>query len=284
MARNTRDARPDDFDAFDVPTYQPPTGAQSGAGVNEPTEVLSTGGSTAVNFEDRVDTSSFAATPAATSETVALDREPMYIPPAEPEYIAPAEPTYEEVAVVSEPAADTAAAKRGTIDLGLLLLRLAFGGYLILAALTTFFRFGGSDGIAGLETAFAAYPYANGLAIMVPTLQLAAGVFLVLGLLTPVAAAVAVAVTAFMALHAIVASGIGWNVLTWNPGIWLPVLLFAIAVVLQFTGPGLYGVDGGRSWARRPLASSWIWLVVGLAIAGVVWWFGTGINPVAPLV
>ncbi|MCP1387272.1 DoxX family protein [Corynebacterium sp. TA-R-1] len=275
MASNTRDARPEDFDAFDVPTYQPTANS-------EPTEVIpATGGSTAANISDRVDTTSFAAAPAApaapgvyTTETTALDREPVYI--------APADPVYEEVAVVSEPAVETNVEKRGTIDLGLLLLRLLFGGYLILQSLSTFFRFGGSDGIAGLETAFAGYPYADGLAIMVPTLQLAAGVFLLLGLITPVAAAVAVAVTAFMALHAITASDLGWNVLTWNAGVWLPVLLLGIAIVLQFTGPGLYGVDAGRSWARRPLASSWIWLVVGLALAGVVWWFGTGINPLQP--
>lgn len=62
---------------------------------------------------------------------------------------------------------------------------------------------------------------------------------------------------------------------------WLAVFVFAASLVLQFTGPGLYGVDAGRSWARRPLASSWICAALGVAAAGVMWWFGTGINPLA---
>lgn len=267
--RNTRDVTPDDFDGvdnFDVPTYQPePTTeafpASPSAPAHDVTEQLPAdvhlGGSTAA--------------PSAPSETVALDREPVYIPPAEP--------LYDEPVVVADPVVETPAPGRGTIDFGLFLLRLLFGGYLILTSLVTFFRLGGDAGIGGLETAFGSYPYANGLAIMVPTLQLAAGVFIVLGLIMPVAAAVALAVTAFMALHAVVSSGFGWNALQWDADVWLPVILFGIALALQFTGPGLYGVDAGRSWARRPLASSWIWVIVGLALAGAVWWFGTGVNP-----
>ena len=117
--------------------------------------------------------------------------------------------------------------------------------------------------------------------MIVPTLELAAGVFLVLGLIAPVAAAVAIVVTAFCALHAVVAAGSDWNVLNWDAAVWMPVILLGIALALQFTGPGLYGIDGGRSWARRPLASSWIWAVVAVALAGVVWWFGTEVNPFA---
>lgn len=269
---NARDVTPDDFDHLDVPSYEPQQyqpqaettqfEAPRPAG-NEPTEQL------------RVSSADYPAT-----ETVAVNREPAYVPPAEPAYIPPAEPVY-ETPVATETVVEEPVAKRGTIDLGLLLLRLCFGAYLIITALATFFGWGANEGISGLENAYAAYPYGNGLAIIVPTLELAAGVFLVLGLITPVAAAVALVVTAFNALHAIVAAGSDWNVFQWGPAEWLPVMLLSIALAMQFTGPGYYGIDAGRSWARRPLASSWIWVVVALALAGVMWWFGTEVNPFA---
>ena len=174
---NTHDVTPDDFDHLDVPHYTPASGAEQPA-----TEHIA---------------AQYPATEYPATETIAVDREPTYIPPAEPVYEAPV-PVAETV--VEEPTA-----KRGTIDLGLLLLRLCFGGYLIITALSTFFRWGTNEGISGLEAAYAAYPFGNGLAVIVPTLELAAGVFLVLGLIAPVAAAVAIVVTAFCALHAVVA-------------------------------------------------------------------------------
>lgn len=250
---NMHAVTPDDFDHLDVPNYTPATGADQPA-----TEHIA---------------AQYSATDYPATETIAVDREPAYIPPAEPVYETPL-PVAETV--VEEPSA-----KRGTIDLGLLLLRLCFGAYLIITALSTFFRWGANEGISGLESAYAAYPFGNGLAVIVPTLELAAGVFLVLGLITPVAAAVALVVTAFNALHAVVAAGSDWNVLNWDSAVWLPVILLGIALALQFTGPGLYAVDGGRSWARRPLSSSWIWAVVAIALAGVMWWFGTEVNPFA---
>lgn len=258
---NTRDATPDDFAYDNVPDYKPTE--QFAAPVGD-TTVNETVATTAAPVA--------AASPAA--ETAALEREPVYIPPADP--------VYDEVSVTSEPVVEEVApVGRGTIDFGLLLLRLCFGAYLITSSLRTFFRLGGSEGIAGLESAYANYPFGNGMAIMVPTLELAAGVFIVLGLITPVASAVAVAVTAFTALHAVVDSANGWNALAWDASVWLPWILVGIALTLQFTGPGLYGVDNGRSWARRPLASSWIWLIVGLAAAGLIWWFATEVNPFA---
>lgn len=257
---NTRDVTPDDFAYDNVPDYKPTE------------EFTAQGG--ALSGETVSTTATPAVTPvtASATETVAIDREPVYIPPADP--------VYEEVSVASEPVVEEVApVGRGTIDFGLLLLRLCFGAYLIISSLTTFFRLGGSEGIAGLENAYANYPFGTGMAIMVPTLELAAGVFIVLGLITPVAAAVALAVTAFGALHAVVEAANGWNLLTWDAGTWLPWILVGIALALQFTGPGLYSVDNGRSWARRPLASSWIWLIVGLVAAGLMWWFATDINP-----
>lgn len=171
--------------------------------------------------------------------------------------------------------------RRGTIDLGLLIARLLLGVWLVLESIGTFFQLGGSQGLAGLETEYAQYPWAEILSIVVPTLQLAAGVFLIFGLLTPVAATVATVATGFVALHELATSGAGFNVFAWPETVWLSVVLFGLSIALQFTGPGFYSLDFGRSWARRPLASSWIFIVVALGALGLLWWFGTDINPFA---
>lgn len=265
---NTRDVTPDDFnhpDNLDVPTYD--------AAADRPDIDELSGSEAATEVHIR------AAEPAPAYETVALERESEYIPPAAPvedtSYTEAPVEVQEETVVAAEPV------RRGTIDFGLLLMRLALGAFLIIDSLAVFFRLGGNGGIAGLESAFADYTYGNALAIVVPTLELAAGVFLVLGLLTPVAAAVAIAVSGFMAVHALNISGIGFNVFAWGTDVWVPVMVLFAAIALQFTGPGLYGVDAQRGWARRPLASSWICFLVGLAAAGLMWWFGTGVNPFA---
>lgn len=288
MANNPRDLTPDDINDLnslggEVPEYQS-------------TEVFPR-----TEVEGAVEEVRIRANPAAqpaepapepAQETVTFNRQSEYIPPADPAFVEPAyeEPAYQETTYVeTAPVVDQSTtvvedARRGTIDFGLLLLRLALGALLIIQSVGTFFRLGGNEGIAGLEDAFANYPFGNGLAIIVPTLELAAGVFLVLGLLTPVASLVAIAVTGFLALHAFNAfnaQGDGFNVFAWGPETWMPVMLLGAALALQFTGPGLYGVDAQRGWARRPLASSWICALVGLAAAGLMWWFGTEINPFA---
>lgn len=295
---NTRDVTPDDFGPEGVPSYDSYESYRSYDSydsdgdayeyTNEArTESFPSARSSAEHTEQFLRSDPAAQTeyisevsyeapePVVSHETAAIDREPVYI--------APAEPVYEETAIASEPvvAAEPVVTEvgRGTIDLGLLLLRVLFGAYLVLSSLTTFFRLGNSDGINGLENAFSNYPFGDGLAILVPTLELAAGVFLILGLIAPAAAAVAVAVTGFMALHSTTSSGLGWNPLYWDATVWLPIMLLVIALAIQFTGPGLYSIDAGRSWARRPLVSSWIWLVVGVAAAVALWWLGTAMNP-----
>lgn len=209
--------------------------------------------------------------------------------PVAPAQNQPQQPTqqfghqgYDETAQTNVSEERTAVdARRGTIDFGLLLLRILLGGFLVFEAVRTFFSLGGSEGLAGLEGEFANYEFGNILAIGLPTAQLAAGVFLILGLVTPVAAMVATVATGFAALHAVAASGFGLNVLEWNEAIWLSLILFGIAAVLQFTGPGLYSFDTGRGWARRPLASSWVFVIIGIAALVAVWIFGTGSNPFA---
>ena len=175
--------------------------------------------------------------------------------------------------------------KRGTIDFGLLFIRIALGGYLIIEGVRTLFSIGASAGISGLEGEYANYAMSNLLATGLPVLQLVAGVFLVLGLLTPLASMAAMVATGFMAIHELAASGTGLDIFAWPEALWLALVLFVVNVGVQFTGPGFISVDSAlgvkalSSPARRPLASSWIFFILGAAALVAVWWFGAGINP-----
>ncbi|HCG2961744.1 TPA: DoxX family protein [Corynebacterium striatum] len=171
--------------------------------------------------------------------------------------------------------------RRGTIDFGLLFVRIALSAYLLLVGATTFFKLGGGEGLSGLESEFANYAFASPLAIAVPTMQLIAGAFLLLGLVTPLAAMIGLVVTGFMALHELAASDAGLDVFTWPESVWLSLVLFVIAIALQFTGPGFVSFDVKRSWARRPLTTSWIFVIIGIAVLVALWWFGAGVNPIA---
>ena len=271
MANNPRDLTPNEqndltnLDSPDVPDYTG-DGLYTRTGKAAPTEIFPRGEQ---NNGPLIPQTPETTGVERTTETVDMDREPAYVA---------TEPAYAET---TEPAVVEEETRRGTTDLGLLLQRLALGAMLIIHSVGTFFRLGGNEGISGLESAFADYPYGSGLAVVVPTLELAAGVFLLLGLLTPIAALVAIAVTGFLALHAFVTQSDGFNVFAWTPETWVPVMLLAASLVVQFTGPGRYGIDASRGGARRPLVSSWIGVLLGLAAAGLIWWFGTGVNPVA---
>ncbi|APT88981.1 hypothetical protein CFRA_06650 [Corynebacterium frankenforstense DSM 45800] len=171
------------------------------------------------------------------------------------------------------------ATRRGTTDFGLFLLRLFVSAFLILHSVTVFFRLDGGDGLAGLEADFANYAWSGALSVAVPAAELAAGVFLLLGLITPLFAAVGVVAVGFAALHEIFNSGVGLDVFNWPAEVWLPLVLGGALIALQFTGPGTWSVDRPRGWARRPLASSWIFIVVAVVALGALWWFGAGVNP-----
>ncbi|MBK4146908.1 DoxX family protein [Corynebacterium macginleyi] len=171
--------------------------------------------------------------------------------------------------------------RRGTIDFGLFFVRLAVSAYLISAGVSTFFSLGDGAGVSGLESDYSQYAWTNTLALAVPTVQLIAGVFLFLGLITPLAAMLGLVVTGFTALHELAQWGAGLQVFDWSDSVWLSLVLFVVAIGLQFTGPGFISLDFGRSWARRPLGASWVFAVVGIAILVAVWFFGAAVNPIA---
>ena len=83
-----------------------------------------------------------------------------------------------------------AAARRGTQDLGLLLLRVGIGAIFIAHGLQKAFGWWGGGGIDGFKTALAdaGYQHAGILTYVGAGAQIAVGVLLVLGLFTPLAA------------------------------------------------------------------------------------------------
>ncbi len=222
-----------------------------------------------------------AAATGATAQTTAMPRndlgvyddrdfedEPLATQPGQ---IAYEEDEYEEIEY-----------RRGTLDLGLLLLRLGVGGLLLLQGLAAFFQLGGNEGVAALENQFVAQNFSFGavLATAIPTIQVVAGALLIFGLATPLGASLALAVSAYMSMFEVAQSGLGWSILGDNAAAIQMQLLFTIAAVaLQFTGPGRYGVDLTRGWATRPLASSWIFALLGVAGAVVAWYATAGTWP-----
>lgn len=216
-----------------------------------------------------------------TQVTQQISREEAYVAPQEsyadtdfaPVSPAPVQeqPLIEQPTIIED-------ARRGTLDFGLLIIRAVVGLYLIVRGVFTFFTLGGSGGLAGLEAEFASYQWPEILAILLPSIELASGVFLLLGLMTPVAAAIATVATSFTTLHQVNIHEGGWGEL--GEPIMLALILTLVVVGLQFTGPGKISLDSGRGWARRPLVSSWIFVIIGIALAVLLWWFGAGINPI----
>ncbi|QRP60835.1 DoxX family membrane protein [Corynebacterium minutissimum] len=224
---------------------------------------------------------------AADTETTAFPRADATAEPSAETYddvpstVAVADPAIESDSETKVTAEEPLRARRGTIDFGLLFVRLALGIYLLVAGASTFFKLGGNEGLSGLENEYGEYTMAAALAIGVPTVQLIAGAFLLLGLVTPLAAMFGLIVTGFEAIHGLNTSGDGLDIFAWDESVWLGLVLFAIALALQFTGPGFISLDFNRSWTRRPLATSWIFVVIGVAALVAIWWFGTGVNPLS---
>ncbi len=110
--------------------------------------------------------------------------------------------------------------------------------------------------------------------------QMVAGVLLVLGLFTPLAAAAALAY---------VINGLAANVAAQHDagyiGFLLPggseyqILLTVALVAIILVGPGRYGFDAGRGWARRPFLGSFAALLLGIGVAVGAWMLLNGTNP-----
>jgi putative oxidoreductase len=201
-----------------------------------------------------------------------------YVQPAGRQAAEPAEIEPEGVA------GDGAAGRRGTQDLGLMLLRVGLGALLIAHGLQKAFGLWGGQGFNGFQQSLAdlGYQHAGILTYVGAGAQIGAGVLLVLGLFTPLAAAVAVAYLINSLLAAVAAQpDSGYFPFFLPDGHEYLVVLVVLAAACALTGPGRYGLDAGRGWARRPFVGSAAALVLGIGVGVGVWVLLNGANPLA---
>jgi len=177
-----------------------------------------------------------------------------------------------------------AAGRRGTQDLGLLVLRAALGAVLISHGLQKAFGWWGGDGLEGFRATLteAGYQHAGLLTYLGAGAQIAAGVLLVLGLFTPLAAAGALALLVNGVLIAAETQRREGALFLFGPGgLEGPLVLTALAAAIVLAGPGRYGFDAGRGWARRPFVGSLLALLAGAGGGVALWFFLNGANPLA---
>jgi putative oxidoreductase len=111
--------------------------------------------------------------------------------------------------------------------------------------------------------------------------QIASGVLLVLGLFTPVAAAVALAFLVNSLLATFTAQRQAGGLFVLGSAAEHLLMLAAAAAAIILAGPGRYGFDGGRGWARRPFIGSFLALVLAIGGGVAAWLYLRGINPFA---
>jgi putative oxidoreductase len=106
-------------------------------------------------------------------------------------------------------------------------------------------------------------------------------VLLVLGLFTPLAAAGALAYLTNSLLAGMSAQHSPRSFPYFLPsGHEYEITLIVLAAAVILAGPGQYGFDAGRGWARRPFIGSFAALVVGIGAGVGLWILLNGANPV----
>jgi putative oxidoreductase len=143
------------------------------------------------------------------------------------------------------------------LDLGLLVLRIAVGGTMLLSGLYKFGLFNDFLNMDVMPESLAAQGFSQpGILSWVLVLtEVIGGGLLIVGLLTPVAAASALGVTA-CAVYLAKDGGYFGQVVEGGAvlgGYQLPLLTAAGATALLFTGPGRIAFDLAFPWRKRPL-------------------------------
>ncbi len=159
----------------------------------------------------------------------------------------------------------------GGTDVGLLLLRFAVGGVLFAHGAQKVFGLWGGTGIAEFARMLQGYGYQQSVTLSWVTgvAELVGGAFVVLGVLTPLAAA---GLLAIMINAVLVKLNNGFFITSaaGSDAIEFDVVLGLASAALVFTGPGRIALDNGRPWHRRPASWGVLSLVIGIAAAVLV--------------
>lgn len=161
----------------------------------------------------------------------------------------------------AETTAPVARSAQSHVDLGLLLVRIIpFGVLAIFGAQKLFGAFGGG-GLSATEASFGQMGYHPPLffALLGGTCEFAGGLLLMLGLLTPLAAAMVMG-TMINAFAAVADKPLENSALS--------IVLLVIAACLAFAGPGRFSLDAGRPWQRTGF--TWGGASVALAVVTAV--------------
>jgi putative oxidoreductase len=158
-------------------------------------------------------------------------------------------------------------------DVGLLVLRLAVGGTFLAHGLQKVFGLWGGPGINGFADFLQSQGYTQtfALAWLTGLGELVGGAFVILGVLTPLAAAGLLGIAINVVLLKL---GNGFFVAVppgAQPGFELEFVLGMAAGALVLTGPGRIALDNGRAWHRRPASWGVLCLVIGVAAAVLIW-------------
>jgi putative oxidoreductase len=222
-----------------------------------------------------------ASGPGASTYNVLEQQEPLpYVQPQPaPRHLA-AEPT--EIEAHDDYEQYDAIGRRGTQNLGLLVLRVGLGVVLGAHGLQKLFGWWGGQGLGAFKNSLsdAGFQHADILSYVSAGGEIAAGVLLVLGFITPVAAAGALAFLINELLVSI--SGRPHTFAYFLPqGHEYQITLIVLAVAIILAGPGRYGLDAGRGWAHRPFIGSFVALLAGIAAGIAVWVLLNGVTPIA---
>ena len=153
-------------------------------------------------------------------------------------------------------------------DVGLLAVRLTAGLLMAGHGAQKLFGWWGGPDFDFVVNGFAQAGYTPGkfFAILASSSEVIGGLFLAVGLLTPLgsAAVIGVMFNAIVAVH--------WHSGVWaaNDGYELPLLFAIVAVSLGFTGPGRLSLDRGWRWAAGGAVPGLFSLGLGLAGALIV--------------
>ncbi|MFE3443706.1 DoxX family protein [Nocardia sp. NPDC059180] len=170
--------------------------------------------------------------------------------------------------------------RRGTLDLGLFLLRLVVGGTFLYHGMQKLAGWFDGPGIDGTREMMekGGWDHPSLSAAMLIAGEVGGGILLILGLATPLAAG---------AVLAVILDAWAWKQgmhpdfqYTQGKGaVEVETILAGTAAVIILTGPGRWALDRNRGWATRPAWGSFAVLLLAIAAAAGAWWYLHGGNP-----